>query len=406
MIKTFFYLKTDKKNSEGESPIFAKIKLQGNSTTLSTGKFICKERWDFTNKLRNKLRLNTEKNCKLAIDLVERKIEDAFLELSRTNPDITLVDIKNKLNGKTTKAGDIDVLKLFKKHNDYFQKKFQVGERSKASLQKYNRARDLLANYIKVKHGKTTFNILEIDSKFIYDLESYLKYESTFKSKVGISPNSVVKYFQCFKTACKYGIKRNLINSNPFLIYDEKLNIKEAVFLTNAELERIEDKKFSTDRLNRVKDIFLFSCYTGYAPIDVQNLTKENLVKDNDDSFWIKINRAKTNVKSNVPVLPPVKRIIDKYSDLYDNRLLPKISNQKVNEYLKEIADLCEINKKLTHYVARHTFATTVTLGNGVAIENVSSMMGHTTILMTQHYAKVLDKSVKNDMDKVKQKLG
>jgi len=405
MIKTFFYLKSDKQNSEGESPIYAKIELQGKKTTLSTGKFISKERWDFTNKLRKKLRLNTEKNCKSAIDLLESKIEDAFLELSRTNPNTTLIDIKNKLNGKTTKAGDIDILKLFKKHNDYFDKKFQAGERSKASLQKYNRAKDLLSNYIKIKHGKTSFNILEINNQFIYNLESYLKYESTFKSTIGISHNSVVKYFQCFKTVCNYGIKRGLITKNPFLCYDGKLVIKNAVFLTKDELERIEVKEFSTERLNKVKDIFLFSCYTSYAPVDVAKLTRNNLIEDGDNSLWIITNRAKTNIKSNVPVLPPVKRIIDKYSYLDGDKLLPRISNQKINEYLKEIADLCRINKKLTHYVARHTFATTVTLGNGVAIENVSSMMGHTRITMTQHYAKVLDSNVKNDMDKLSQKF-
>jgi site-specific recombinase XerD len=405
MIKTFFYLKTDKQNNEGESPIYAKIELQGKKTTLSTGKYISKERWDFTDKLRKKLRVNTEKNCKSTLDLLQRKIQDAFIELSQNNPDVTLVDIKNKLNGKSTKTGDIDVIKLFKKHNNYFEKKVQVGERSKASLQKYNRAKGLLANYIKKKHGKTSFSVNDIDNQFIYNLETYLRYESTFNYKIGISHNSVVKYFQCFKTVCHYGLKRNLIITNPFLIYDEKLVTKDAIFLTKDELQKIEIKDFSTDRLNRVKDIFLFSCYTGYAPVDVQNLTKENLIKDSGDSFWIKMNRAKTGIKSNVPVLPAVKRIIDRYSQLDENRLLPKISNQKVNEYLKEIADLCQINKKLTHYVARHTFATTVTLGHGVAIENVSSMMGHTNIAMTQHYAKVMDSNVKNDMDKLRDKF-
>src|SRR5690606_23328500 len=155
-------------------------------------------------------------------------------------------------------------------------------------LQKYNRATDLLTYYIQAKHGKTSFSITDIDNQFIYNLESYLKYESTFKSKVGISHNSVVKYFQCFKTVCKYGVKRNLINTNPFLIYDEKLVIEEAIFLTKDELERIEAKEFSSERLNKVKDIFLFSCYTSYAPVDVEKLTQNNLIKDADDSFWIK----------------------------------------------------------------------------------------------------------------------
>lgn len=405
MIKTFFYLKTDKQNSEGESPIYAKIKLQGKSTTLSTGKFISRERWEFTNKLRNKLRLNSEVNCKIAIDLLENKIESIYFELTRRNPNSTLSDIKNNLNGKSTKSGEYDVLKLFKNHNEYFKKKSEVGERSKASLQKYNRAKDLLFNFIKIKHAKTSFDINDIDNEFIYNLEYFLKYDSSFNSKLGISHNSVVKYFQCFKTVCMYGIKRNIITNNPFLCYDEKLIISDAVFLTKDELERIEAKEFSSERLNKVKDIFLFSCYTSYAPIDVENLTKKNIIKDNNGEYWIVTNRAKTKIKSNVPVLPPVQRIIDKYANLDSDKLLPSISNQKINEYLKEIADICRIDKKLTHYVARHTFATTVTLGNGVRIENVSKMMGHTRITMTQHYAKILDTNVMKDMDKLKTKF-
>jgi site-specific recombinase XerD len=405
MIKTFFYLKTDKQNSEGESPIYAKITLQGKSTTLCTGKFLSKERWEFTNKLRNKLRLNSEVNCKIAIDLLENKIESIYFELVRQNPNSTLFDVKETLSGKSSKAGEYDIIKLFKNHNEYFKKKSEAGERSKASLQKYNRAKDLLFNFIKIKHGKTSFDINVIDNVFIYNLENFLKYESSFNSKVGISHNCVIKYFQCFKTVCIYGIKRNMITNNPFLCYDEKLVTKDAVFLTKDELERIEAKEFSTERLNKVKDIFLFSCYTSYAPIDVENLTKKNILKDNNGKYWIVTNRAKTKTKSNVPVLPPVKRIIDKYSNLESDRLLPSISNQKINEYLKEIADLCRIDKKLTHYVARHTFATTVTLGNGVGIENVSKMMGHTRITMTQHYAKVLDTNVMEDMDKLKSKF-
>lgn len=404
MVKTFFYLKTDKQNKEGESPIYAKIKLQGKTTTLSTGKLISKERWLFTNKLRNKLRLNNEKNCKIALSSIENKIESIYYELSKNNPDTTLADIKSKYNGKYPQTGDMDIIALFKKHNNYFKKKVNTGERKKSSLQKYNRAKDLLSNYIKTKYRKSSFNINDIDSQFVFNLEEYLKYESTFNSKVGISHNSVVKYFQCFKTVCKFGIKRLKVTTNPFLCYEEKLEIKNAVFLTKDELESIEKKVFSTERLNKVKDIFLFSCYTGYAPIDVEKLTLKNLIKDSDNSYWIKTNRAKTKIKSNVPVLPLVKQIIDKYSSIDGDKLLPIISNQKINEYLKEIATLCNIDKKLTHYVARHTFATTITLGNGVKIENISAMMGHKRISTTQHYAKVLDKNVKKDMEKVSNK--
>jgi len=155
--------------------------------------------------------------------------------------------------------------------------------------------------------------------------------------------------------------------------------------------------------LERVKDVFLFSCYTGYAPVDACNLTSSNIFQDSSDALWIMTNRAKTAIRANVPILPPTLKIINKYKQLQIG-LIPQISNQKMNAYLKEIADLCGITKNLTWYVARHTFATTVTLGNGVRIENVSSMMGHTNIKQTQHYAKVLDVNVMEDMTKLKQK--
>lgn len=405
MIRTYFYLKTDKQKSNGESAIYAKIKLQGKTSTLSTGKYIDKDRWEATNKLKNTLRVTDEKNTQTTLKLIESKIESIYLELVKVDANVTLNDIKNRLKGKQSKPYELDVLELFQKHNDYFKRRYEAGERTKASLQKYNRAKDLLSNFLYEKYRKKHFCITEIDNTFIYELEHFLKYESTFKSVVGINHNSVVKYFQCFKTMCRFGIRRNLINKNPFLVYDEKLVIKDAVFLTQDELQRIENKEFSRERLNRVKDIFLFSCYTSYAPIDVENLTIKNLIKDNEGTLWIKTNRAKTAIKSNVPVLPPVQRIIEKYQHLEGDKLLPAISNQKINEYLKEIATLCHIDKKLTHYVARHTFATTVTLGNGVSIENVSSMMGHANIKMTQHYAKVLDAGVKKDMHKLRLKL-
>ncbi|MFV8324987.1 site-specific integrase [Flavobacterium sp. ZS1P14] len=187
------------------------------------------------------------------------------------------------------------------------------------------------------------------------------------------------------------------------IVFTGKLTVKNAVYLTTEELKTIEDKKISIKRLERVKDIFLFCCYTGYAPIDASNLTSSNLVTDCNGNLWIVTNRTKTAIRANVPVLPPVLKIINKYKNQQIG-LIPKISNQKMNVYLKEIGVLCGIDKNLTWYVARHTFATTVTLGNGVKIENVSAMMGHTNIMQTQHYAKVLDANVMEDMIKLMKK--
>jgi len=404
MLKVIFYLKAGKVNKKGESPIFARISYNQKSTTTATGKSILKERWQFTKNLRSVLKLEKEKILKNSLDLIHLNIEKKFNEMAKETSDISLILLKNELNGKTKiKTEEATVLKILETHNRYFKRKVDANERSKASLQKYERSKELLASFMKKQYSIEDLPSNEITSAFIYNLESFLKYESNFKGKIGIKNNSVVKYMRMYKTAFKYSIKMGLININPFNLYDGKLNIKEATFLTQQELNLIENKIFSIERLERVKDIFLFSCYTGYAPVDASNLTTNNIFADNNNDLWIRTNRAKTDIRANVPILPPTLKIINKYKNQQIG-LIPKISNQKMNSYLKEIADLCGIKKSLTWYVARHTFATTITLGNGVRIENVSSMMGHTNIKQTQHYAKVLDINVKEDMSKLMKK--
>jgi site-specific recombinase XerD len=387
----------------GECPIYAKVTLENQSISFSTGKTITLDRWKTTNKLQSTLKIEKEKVLRQSLDLFRLKIERTYNELTRVNDSDILELLKNTITGKD-KGSITYLLLIFDKHNAYFKLKMEANERSKASLQKYMRSKDLIKAFLKKKYNLNDIDIKKVDNAFVYNLESYLKYESEFKGVVGIKNNSVVKYFKNFKTICNYGIKIGLIDKNPFNCYDGKLSIKEAVFLTQEELNKIENVKFTIGRLDKVRDIFLFSCYTGYAPIDACKLTCENLIKDNDRNTWIKTFRTKTEIKANVPILPTTQNIIDKYKGL-QMTLLPTLSNQKMNAYLKEIADLCGINKHLTWYVSRHTFATTVTLGNGIRIENVSAMMGHSNIKQTQHYAKVLDSSVMEDMLKLRDKL-
>lgn len=406
MLKIIFYIKTDKVNTKGESPIFARISYKQKTTTMATGKSILKERWQFTNNLRNVLKLEKEKVIKNALDLFQLNVEKKFNELIKIDTDISLHLLKNEFNGKSnSKPKDVSIIEIIEQHNKYFEKKVIAEERSKASFQKYERSKVLLINFMKKQYGLKDIAANEITSAFIYNLEAFLKYESNFKGRIGIKNNSVVKYMRMYKTCCNYSIKMGLIDKNPFNSYDGTLNITDAVFLTQEELETIENKNFSFKRLEKVKDIFLFSCYTGYAPVDAQNLSSTNIIKDNNGNFWIMTHRAKTSIKANVPLLSPALKIIEKYKNQQIG-LIPQISNQKMNAYLKEIGDLCGIEKKLTWYVSRHTFATTVTLANGVKIENVSAMMGHTNIKQTQHYAKVLDENVMEDMSKLKLKYG
>ncbi|RAR73865.1 site-specific integrase [Flavobacterium aciduliphilum] len=398
------YIKKDKVKNSGECPIYFKILFKQQSITISTGKYISEERWVETDNLRRKLRVEKEKVLKEYLDLYVLKIEKIYNQIVKYQEDINISEFKLMILGKHKDDAMPTLLDIIDKHNQYFAKLVDVSERSKASLQKYKRVRDLIETFNSKKYGFKDIQIEKVNSGYIYNLESFLKFESEYKGKLGIKNNSTVKYFKNLKTICNYALKMELIEKNPFNLYSGKIKEVETCFLTEEELERIENKDFKIDRLERVKDIFLFSCYTGYAPVDALKLTRKNIIQDANKNLWIKTNRQKTDSRSNVPLLPQVIRIINKYQ-FESESLLPKISNQKMNAYLKEIAEIVGLDKNLTWYVSRHTFATTVTLGNGIKIENVSAMLGHKTIRQTQHYAKILDSSVSEDMQKLMEKF-
>jgi integrase len=405
MIKIFFYIKTGKMRVNGLCPIIARVVVGQKTTTISTGKLILPERWQATERLRKLLTVDSEKVLKESLDLFQLKLEKLHNSMSKFEEEVDLNILKNRFLGKPDNGALVTLLPLFDLHNNHFLKLVGVGERSKSSHQKYLRAKELVRLFIEKQYGTADIPVKDITSSFIYNLESFLKFESCHNDKVGIKNNSVVKYFRTFKTVCNYAIKMDVLDKNPFNKYEGKVRVIEAVFLTQEELDKVEAKTFKIDRLERVKDIFLFSCYTGYAPVDASKLTRENIIKDSKGALWIKTTRQKTGIRANVPVLPQALKIINKYQFSEEGGIIPKISNQKMNAYLKEIADILEINKNLTWYTARHTFATTVTLGNGIKIENVSAMLGHTNIKQTQHYAKVMDVNVMEDMQKLKDKF-
>lgn len=400
MLKTNFYIKADKAKENGECPIYAKVTFNHKSTTLSTGRYILPERWRFSDNMRRPVKIQKEKVIQEYLEIFRINIEKIYYDIKKKELDLSIEEFKSMILGKSDFNKIPTLIELIEIHNKHFAKLVGVGERSKASLQKYERVKDIVIGYNNKYYKSNDFIVSKINGAYIYNLESFMKFESCYNGKIGIKNNSVVKYFKNLKTIFNYGIKMDLIDKNPFNKYDGKIKTTEAVFLTNEELLQIEKKVFPFERLEKVKDIFLFSCYTGYAPVDACKLTKDNIIKDSDNVLWLKTNRQKTGTKANVPLLPAVINIIHKYEDK-EAGLIPKISNQKMNAYLKEIADIVGLNKNLTWYVARHTFATTVTLGNGIKIENVSAMLGHTTIRQTQHYAKVLDSNVSNDMKKI-----
>lgn len=256
---------------------------------------------------------------------------------------------------------------------------------------------------MKWKYGIEDIDVKQIKYEFITDYEFWLK------SVRDCDHNTSMKYLSNFKKIVYICIKNGWISSDPFVGFKLAKREIEKPFLVEEELHRIANKEFAIARTRQVRDIFIFCCYTGLAYADVEKLTRDDVATGIDGEKWIWTNRQKTNSATRVPLLPAALEILDRYKDdpqcTVKGRLLPVLSNQKMNSYLREIADLCGITKKMTFHTARHTFATTVTLSNGVPIETVGRMLGHRNLKTTQHYAKILDMKVSEDMNALRERL-
>lgn len=252
-------------------------------------------------------------------------------------------------------------------------------------------------------HQKEDINVEDLKYSFITNFEYYLK------AKKNIGHNATMKYLKNLKKIVFLARKYQWIDHDPFLGFKiTQLEVNKE-YLTKDEITQLHEKEFKIERLAQVRDVFIFCCYTGLSFADIQGLTDNDIQKGLEGEYWIKINRQKTGIQSHIPLLPEAKSIIEKYKKEKEpdlkGRLFPVTSNQKTNAYLKEIGDLCEITKNITFHMARHTFATTITLSNGVSIESVSSMLGHKSIRTTQIYAKVVKEKVSQEMQELKSKL-
>jgi len=408
--KVTFFIKNKYSKANSEFPIYGKLQLDSQIATFATGKSINPVRWNKTNKLTKASRNKDEALTKEYLLQTKRDLDSIFLEKRKLQSACNVTDIKNSFLGKH-KSKELTVVQLIKLHNTHFQARVHKKERSQATLEKYERVAIFLLQYVNSEYGKKDIDISNIDNAFVFGLEDYFKFKMVNHNthKMGIAHNTTVKYMRAVNTFMLFGVQRGLLPKNPFNCYQEKLNEVETVFLTKAQLKVIEEKEFLSNRLNTVRDLFIFSCYTSYAPVDVMKLTWDNVSADNDGDLWIKTRRQKTNVESNILILPVVKQILYKYKDdprtLKRGSLLPNISNQKMNEYLKEIAAICGLNINLTWYVARHTFATTIGLGNAIPLEHISKVMGHKNIKQTQHYAKLQDQMLKVSFDRINKSL-
>ncbi|RTY89307.1 site-specific integrase [Flavobacterium sp. RSP46] len=398
-VSILFYAKRAKASVNGLVPIYTRITVNGQRIELSTNRFVEISKWS-TEAGKMKGSSEEARSINTHLDMFKIKIIDVQMELIHKNINITSEALKNRLLG--TQERQRTLIPIFKDHNNKI-KELVGKEYAPGTLERYNTSLKHTVEFLEWKYKVSDIDINKIDHAFITDYEFYLR------SVRNCANNTAVKYLKNFNKIIKICIANHWIERNPFANYKSKVKEVERVYLSEDEIQNILNKDFKTERLSLVRDIFLFSCFTGLAYIDVKNLTKSHISLGIDGEKWIFTHRQKTESASKIPILPITQMIIDKYEDHPEcnnqNKLLPILSNQKMNAYLKEIAGVCEIEKELTFHIARHTFATTVTLTNGVPIESVSKMLGHKNIRTTQHYAKILDKKVSEDMMILRNKM-
>ena len=355
----------------------------------------------------NQAKERAKGNSKKALDLnnfiddTEIRMFQLFQEMQQDGSVITATELYNRFfNIGPHKKVERMIIGTFHEHNQECRalmgRDFELG-----TIKKYETVTRLLQRYIKKKYEAYDLPLTDLDRDFIHGFEMYLKIDREQQQ------NTVARYMKAVKKITNRALANEWITKNPFAGIKVKTVQTDPTFLSLHELHLIYEHPF-TGALDVVRDMFIMAAFTGLAFIDISNLRKEHVVSDNDGNMWIRKPRQKTEVVQNIPLLDIPKAILKKYEGnkkaAKKGTLLPVPCNQVMNRYLKEIGTICGIEKTLTTHVARHTYAT-VTLSQGVRIENVSKMLGHTSIKMTQHYARVLDSSILEDMQNIREAM-
>lgn len=384
-----FYLKKNVKKSNGESPIYLRITYNGKQTALSMHRTIEINLWhtEMGAAIGNGKKA---KDINRSIQSTEATIYEHYKHFRERNEPFDVMDIRNVYLGiEDDEEKGKKILELFQDHNDKIKALVNI-DYSPETVERYQVSLKHTRDFIKKKYKRDDLYLDELNHEFMVDYEIY------FKTVRKCAHNTTLKYIKNFKKIINIALANGDLAKDPFTNFKMRLKKVDRGFLNEEELEVIINKKFNNERLEQIRDCFVFSCFTGLAYSDLKRLTKEHIVTGTDGGKWIKIKRQKTDNLSSIPILDVTQQLINKYMHddycLANNVLLPVKSNQKMNAYLKEIADVCGIDKNFSSHLARHTFATTVTLNNNVPIETVSKMLGHSSINMTKICVQLLDK--------------
>jgi site-specific recombinase XerD len=384
-----------KKKQQEVALLYARITVNGQSLEISLKRTVPVTKW---NQLAGKMQGSSmeSQHINKKIDEIRTLLYKAYDSLLKQDQFITAHRIKERFLG--TDQQQHTLVYLLDYHNQNMSSILKYG-----TMKNYFTTENYLKDYLKVQHRSSDIYLKQIDYEFTLGFESYLR------SLPSLQNNGLMKHMERFKKLMRLAEHLNWIEKNPTQRFKLHFDQVDMVYLSKPELEKIRNQEFEKPVLNINRDIFVFACYTGLAYSDAKALNKNHLQVGVDGKKWIYMRRTKTNTAVRIPLLEEAERILDCYNDhpriSGTEKLLPIYSNQKTNQYLKEIAEKVKIRKKLSFHTARHTFATTVTLSNGVPIETVSKLLGHHKISTTQIYARVIDSKIADDMDNLRKKL-
>lgn len=394
-----FNIKREKVDAKGFVPIYTRVTIDGQRTFLSTKRKIIETQWDKVKGRAFPLNGNLNSLNKY-LEVINTTVYNAYSELLIKKKRITIENLRRELSGDNEESHSI--LSLVRQHNREFES--LIGVRySTGSYKNYKTTLKLIEDFIQKCYSKNDLHIEELTYSFANSYYNYLV------SRDICNNNGAVKHIQRLKKITLYAYRLGIIAVKPLENMQLRLHPYSRKILDWKDLMKINNLDIVNPTTNMVRKVFLIQCYTGLAYSDIKKLSNKNISSGVDDKPWIFIERTKTKTKSTIPLLPQAAYIINQFVSkrvaLEGEPIIPVLSNQKMNKHLKTIAQLASINISLSTHVARHTFATTVALSNGVPIETVSKMLGHTNIRTTQIYAKVIEAKISIDMNELMKSL-
>lgn len=383
-----FYIKRNDVKRNGLASIIVRVTIDGKRCQFNSKLEVNPNAWDQKSQKAIGRSVN-DKSLNPQLQQLKMQLGVLYCELTRNNREISPHRVRDAF---LSNRKECTLIYQFERHNKHCKNLVPKSITHK-TYTRYELTKNRLIEFLEIKYHNQDIRLQDITPEFIENFFVFLK------EYYRCSHNTAMKFVQRFRTIINYTTSMSLITINPFDFYRVNFEKTKRTFLNQQEITAIWNKKFASRRLEQVRDAFIFSCYTGLSYIDLCGLTQANIEVGFNGRLWIIVQRHKTHQPSTIPLLKIPQELLVKYKREYDDEsIFPINSNQKMNEYLKEIAIICGITKTITFHVARHSFATTVTLGNGIPIETISKMLGHTRIETTQIYAKVTNLKISQDM--------